>query len=338
MHNGFCLSRVISRYCAGIILVLLSSATLYGQELGNISGQLRLVNGSFPTERVLVTLQGRGAIINSIYCDSEGRFGFYNLVPNPYYVIIEGEGYQPVRHPVNVVPTVAQTNLVHIVLTPLENSRASPEAAPAANPNLIDVSEYTKKFAPGVVKEFEAGVKADGRGDGDAAIRHYQAAIRQAPDFYPARNNLGVTYLKKHDLKAAEAEFRQVIELNRNSSQGYLNLGNVLYLTLRNEEARETLQEGLRKEPRSAMGYYLLGSVQARLGDLGAAENHLKTARDLDPKLPQVPIALATLYLQTGRKQEAIDTFQSFLQQFPKDPLVPKVKDALSKLERPRSE
>jgi len=126
-----------------------------------------------------------------------------------------------------------------------------------------------------------------------------------------------------------------VLELNANSVQAYFNLGNVLYLTRRNEEARQTLEAGLRFAPSSALGRYLYGSVLARLGELQPAEQELKTARELDPKMPQVPLALATLYLQAGRQSEAVAVFESFLKQFPKDPLVPKVRDALARLKQP---
>jgi predicted Zn-dependent protease len=80
------------------------------------------------------------------------------------------------------------------------------------------------------------------------------------------------------------------------------------------------------------MGHYLNGSVLVRLGDLRSAEEQLKTARELDPKMPQVTISLATLYLQSGREREAAAMFETFLKEFPKDPLVPKVRVALTKI------
>ncbi len=307
---------------------------LRAQELGNVVGQIRLQDGGFPAERIMVTLEGRGAIINGNYCDDEGRFGFYGLVANPYYVVVEVEGYEPIREKTVLVPTISQTNIVHIVLRPLRNfeGRASPGSGSLSNPNFVDVSELAKKFPPTVLKEFEAGMKSEQRGEMDAAIRHYQVAIQQAPDFYPAHNNLGIRQLQKGNMKEAEEEFRRVLELNPNSPQACFNLGNVLYLTRRYDEAKRMLEDGLRREPTSAMGYYLLGSVLVRLGDMNGAEERFKVAREFDPKMSQVPIALATLYLQTGRQREASEMFESFLRQFPKDPMVPKVRDALSKL------
>src|SRR2546422_7014150 len=99
------------------VLLLLSAGVLQAQEQqGNISGQIRLVDGVFPAERIRVTLEGRGLVVDVTYGDSEGRFGFNNLLPNAYWVVIDTEGYQPVRLQVVVNPATMQTNLVHVGL------------------------------------------------------------------------------------------------------------------------------------------------------------------------------------------------------------------------------
>jgi cytochrome c-type biogenesis protein CcmH/NrfG len=105
-----------------------------------------------------------------------------------------------------------------------------------------------------------------------------------------------------------------------------------LSVTRQNEEAKQTIEEGLRREPGSAIGHYFMGLVLVRLGELPAGEEQLKMARELDPRMPQALIALATLKLQTGKESEAIALFESFLQQFPNDPMAPKVRAAISKI------
>jgi Flp pilus assembly protein TadD len=318
-------------------MLLWGGAVRAQQPVGSIAGEIRLVDGGFPNEQLRVSLGAHGMVVDVTYCDSEGRFSFNNLMANAYEVVIETEGYQRVHQGVVINPTNIQTYMVHVVLRPKtdEKSRGVPDGPPGTNADIVDVAELKKKFPPGVIKEFEAGKKAEQRGEMDAAVRLYEAALHEAPDFYPALNNLGIRHLQKGEVKAAETEFRRVIELNQNGSQAYFNLGNVLYMTQRNEEAKQTLEAGLRLSPSNAMGHYLDGSVLARLGDSKAAEEQLKTARELDPKMPQVPITLATLYLQTGREHEAAAMFESFLRQFPKDPMAPKVRAALAKMTQP---
>src|SRR6267378_2384205 len=316
------------------LLFTFTGALFAQQQQGNIAGEIRLEDGAFPSERLRVTLESHGMVVGDSYCDAGGRFGFPDLLPNVYTVVIDVERYQPVRLMVIVNPSTGQTNIVRVVLRPKPAERldATPGGPTGMNADIVDVAELKKKFPPGVIKEFEAGKKAEQRGEMDAAVRLYEAALHEAPDFYPALNNLGIHHLQKGEVKAAETEFRRVIELNQNGAQAYFNLGNVLFMTKRNEEAKQTLEAGLRLAPSSAMGHYLNGSVLARLGDFKAAEEQLKTARALDPRMPQVTISLATLYLQSGRGPEAAAMFEAFLKEFPKDPLVPKVRAALSKI------
>src|SRR6266851_249933 len=322
-------------YALRLLLLLLTFVgTLFAQQQqGNIAGEIRLVDGTFPSERLRVTLEAHGMVVGDSYSDSEGSFSFIDLLPNVYTVVIEAERYQPVRLMVVINPSTAQTNIVRVILRPAftERRNSVPNRPSGMNPDIVDVAELAKKFPAAVIKEFEEGMKAEQHGEMYAAVVHYQAAIQQAPDFYPAHNSLGIRNLQKGDYKGAEAEFRRVLELNANSAQAYINLGNVLYVTRRNEEAKQALEAGLRLAPSSAMGHYLNGSVLARLGDFKTAEEQLKTARELDPKMPQVPITLATLYLQTGREHEAAAMFQAFLKEFPKDPMAPKVRLALNK-------
>ena len=338
-ENGVRTGKVcgVLRLC--FLLFASAGGAFAQQQEGNIVGEIRLVDGLFPSERIQVTLETHGSIVGVTYGDFEGRFSFNGLLPNAYSVAIEAEGYQPIHLTVAVNPSTAQTNIVRVILraNPSEKPRGTRNEPGGTNPDIVDVSEYRKKFPPAVVKEFEAGRKAEQRGEMDAAVRLYEAALHKAPDFYPALNNLGVRHLQRGNVQAAEAEFRRVIELNQNGAQAYFNLGNVLFMTNRNDEAKQTLEAGLRLSPSNAMGHYLNGSVLTRLGDFKAAEEQLKTARELDPKMPQVPISLATLYLQSGREHEAAAMFESFLRQFPNHPMVPKVRAALTKMAKTSS-
>jgi Flp pilus assembly protein TadD len=313
-----------------IALLLVSNGTLHAQQNpGTLTGEIRLEDGTFPKERLQVTLEAHGSVVAVTYSDYEGWFFFSDLSGDLYHVVIESDGFQPVNQLVSLNPTI-----VHVVLRPkdTERARSSSEEVAGANPDMVNVAELAKKFPPAVIKDFKDAMKAEQRGEMTAAVRLYEAALREAPDFYPAINNLGIRHLQKGDVKAAEAEFRRVIELNQNGAQAYFNLGNVLFMTHRNEEAKQTLEAGLRLSPSNAMGHYLNGSVLTRLGDFKAAEEQLKTARELNPKMPQVPLSLATLYLQSGREHEAAAMFEAFLKQFPTDPMVPKVRAALNKM------
>lgn len=304
-------------------------------QVGSISGQVRLSGGGAPPGRIFVEVQLRGAAIKSTFTDNEGRFSFFELRYNAYNVVAKADGYLPARELVVVRPDISPITLVRLILHPQEKPmpEAPAEAGFGGNPHLVDSADYSKQFPSQAIKEFEAGVRADQDGKTEKAVRHYRNAIRLAPDFYPAHNNLGSKYVSAGDFTAAETEFAQVIRLNASDAQAYFNLGNVFFLTSRYEEAERTLQEGLKREPGSGFGHFLLGSVYVRGEEFGSAEQHLRTALDLDPQLSAVRLELVNLYLLQQRPAEAVKELKSFTELFPDDPLTPKAKRILERLE-----
>ena len=309
------------------------------QVLGSIMGHIHVARGEAPPERILVTLEVRGAAMDSVYADSQGTFGFHSLGPNPYSVTLNDEHYQPVRMsaiiaPVSLNPTV----FLDITLIPKEPSKDAGELSPTsrgANPDLKDVREYTAKFPKSVRKEFDKGLEADRVGKRDDAIHHYQKAIQISPDFYYAHNNLGSDYLGRSDFAAARKEFERVVELNQSDATAYFNLSNTCMLMGQVPDADRFLEEGLRREPVSALGQFLLGSLDLRAGKLPEAEHALRNAIQLNPVMAQSRLQLVNLYLQEGRKQDAAAELHAFVSAFPDNPFNKQAQQLLQRLEVP---
>lgn|SRR5215469_2314295 len=323
-------SRILS--CLGFLLISIPS--LYGQQYGTIAGEVHVSKGDV-TGRMLVELQLHGSPINSEYTDEQGKFGFGPVTSNVYHIVIRDDRFYPVDQRVTVDLSVTAVTMVQITLIPREQASQQDRSSSVggANPYLIDLSEYKRHFPKAAVKEFNKGVDADKERRTDDAIRHYEKAISQAPDFYPARNNLGSDYLSKSDFADAQRQFEESIRLNKDDSQAYFNLGNVLTLTGHLEDAARVLEQGLEKRPNSAFGHFLLGSLYSRAGQNAQAEQNLEDALKLDPTMPQVYLQLVNLYLQENRKAEAISELQAFLHAFPEGAFTPKAKQVLKKLQ-----
>jgi tetratricopeptide (TPR) repeat protein len=309
------------------------------QILGNIFGRLHVTRGGAPPERVLVLLQFRGATIQSVYSDSEGNFGFHYLDPNPYYVAVDDEHYQPEQRQALIPPTSLQPQVfVDITLVPKETAKKDeqiPAKSTGSNPNITDVREYESKFPKTAVKEFKKGAQSDQDGKKDDAIKHYQKAIQIAPAFYEAHNNLGSDYVSKSDFPAARKEFEQAIQQNQSDAAGYFNLSNVSMLTGNLPEAQNYLNEGLRREPDSALGQFLLGSLNMKTGKLPEAEKALQQSIKLNPTMVQPRLQLVNLFLQTGKKQAAAEQLHEFVTTFPDNPFSPQARKVLEKIEGP---
>ncbi len=202
-----------------------------------------------------------------------------------------------------------------------------------SNPYIIDLEEYKRHFPKPAVKEFDKGVDADQAGRKEDAVRHYRKALRIAPDFYPAHNNLGSDYLNKSDFPAARKEFEDVIRLNQSDAAAYFNLSNACMLMGQLADAQQFLGEGMRREPDSALGHFLLGSLDMRTGKLDQAETALRQATKLSPVMAQARLQLINLLLKRGRNSDAVDQLHEFISAFPDNPFTPQAKRLLQRLE-----
>jgi tetratricopeptide (TPR) repeat protein len=148
----------------------------------------------------------------------------------------------------------------------------------------------------------DLGVTYEQKGELDAAIREYQAALRKRKDFPTARVNLGNAYFSKKDYPRAEQQYSTVVQADSANTDAANNLA-MLYL-----ETGKHLDEALRladrcvrlapKEPRchDTLGLIFLKSdnpgrareeFQRALGLLPEGDSDLR--REVESHLHQVP-------------------------------------------------
>ena len=323
--------------CLCLAFGLCPSGWAQQQVLGNIIGHMHVQRADTPPDLVMVSLEVRGAPMDSVYCDSSGTFGFHGLGPNPYYVVVNDEHYEPIRRLVVIdAVMMSPTVFVDITLVPTKQPKPDsdvPSGSKGSNPNMIDVREYSDRFPKRAVKEFEKGLSADTLGKPEDAIRHYLKAVAIAPDFYLAHNNLGSDYVSKSDFPDARKEFEQVVKLNQSDANGYFNLSNVCMLTGQMPEAQQFLDEGLRRQPDSALGQFLLGTLNLHLQKTAQAEIALLKAIQLDPTKAQYRLQLVNLLLQQGRKDAAASQLRELLATLPDNSYRAQAKQVLQKLE-----
>jgi tetratricopeptide (TPR) repeat protein len=320
------------RTCFSFLVI--SAGTAYPQQMGQIVGELHVVRGDFPG-RTLVELQLRGAAINSQYTDEQGKFAFSSLTDNVYHIVIRDDRFYPVDERVMLDLSISAIKMVQINLTPHpSDSKNSLPAQQGGNRFIVDTEDYRRSFPKKARKEFEKGLESDREGNRDDAIRHYQKAIAVAPDFYPAHNNLGSDYLGKSDFPAAQAHFEQAIKMNQSDAEAHLNLGNLYLMKKDYGRAQQSVQEGLKRQPNSALGNFLLGSIYQRMGKLPEAERALHQALEIDPRMSRVHLELVNVYLAQHKTTEAGSEIKTFLKDSPNDPLAPKAREILTRLER----
>jgi tetratricopeptide (TPR) repeat protein len=323
--------------CLLLPLTLLVSGSPFAQQqqLGNISGRVRIAGADLPPRQIIVELRLHGGTVSSVYTDVQGYFSFSGLEANLYHVAVNDEDYYPADERAAVNPEAPNT-IVQIILRPREDKKKDfplPARASGGNPYLMDPADYSKRFPKKAVKEYERGLDAEHQGKRDEAIGHYLGALKIAPDYYPAHNNLGTLYLGKSEFKSAEEQFRETVRLDSNDAQAYFNLSNVLLLTGRYSESETALSAGLQRSPDSAFAHFLQGSLFERAGKFAEAERSLREAIRLDPSMSQAHLQLVNLYLLQNRKEDAIRQLQDFLKAFPSAPTASKAREVLNKLQ-----
>jgi tetratricopeptide (TPR) repeat protein len=296
--------------------------------LGGIAGQIRPTSGELPSRPILVELRLHGATLNSTYADTRGYFSFSGLDPNEYHLVINDEAYSPVDQVAPVSPENLNSVSV-IVLRPAEVRNSNDPLrgrASGSNPYLVNLADYNKTFPKAALKEYKRGLDAEHNGQLDQAMARYQNALKIAPDYYPAHNNLGSLFLSKRDFNLAEEQFRAAIQLRPNDADAYFNLGNVLMLTHRYPESDNVISAGLQRSPNVAFGHFLKGCLLE-------GEKDLRQALALDTMMWQAHLQLVDLYLQQGRRDDAIGELRVFLKGFSTVSAAPKARDLLSRLE-----
>ena len=96
-------------------------------------------------------------------------------------------------------------------------------------------------------------------------------------------------------------------------------------------DAQRFLDDGPRRQPESAMGEFLQGSLEFRTGKLPEAELTLQQAVQLDPTLAQPRLQLINLLLKEGRKADAVEQIRAFLAALPASPLSSQAKQQIGR-------
>jgi tetratricopeptide (TPR) repeat protein len=319
-----------------LLFVCKSPTRLRAQNPVGLSISGRVVDQRGQPQRTLVQLLSQGdALVDNKFTDSNGQFSFLNLPNGAFTVVVEAEGFQPVRQSVVVDQLMMPKMQLNLCLEPAEkrNAQPSPVVSGSASSQRLDVKQLKRPFDPKALHEFNEATSKQREGDDKGAVRHYEKALKIEPDFYPALNNLGALLLRQKDVEGAEAAFRKAQKVNPDDGQAYVNLGHLLYSQSKYDEAVAQLEEGLKLSPGSAAGYFFLGSAYLKMGEWEKAETDLKRASTLDPNgMVSAHLQLANLYLKRHDTAAASSELKAYVQARPSDPQVPAIKKTLASI------
>ena len=117
--------------------------------------------------------------------------------------------------------------------------------------------------------------------------------------------NLGAMRLADGDIDGAEVAFREAIEVDPENATAHGNLGYVLALTERHEEALEESERAIALDPQPSGPWAHRGMSQVALGQVNDGLSSLSRAVRLDPENYHAWNAMGRIYLALGRAQDA---------------------------------
>ncbi len=133
---------------------------------------------------------------------------------------------------------------------------------------------------------------------------------------------LGNNYYQTDRYDDAVAAFSRAIDLQPDYDAAYANLGAVYYAQQKLGLAEETYNKAIKLSPNDADLIYNLGAIYLQQSLTGAAPDQqrltlaietIQQAINLNPKLAQPYYGLGVAYQISGKNEEAIQAFETFL-------------------------
>lgn len=327
--------------CAGVVFTMAAIAAFSQTppqqqrpqtEDYSIRGRLVFPVPHPPDQRILIQLERTGLqVVGNAFTDSIGNFEFRNLQPGTYYLHVSVEGFEEARQMVELYSGMMRTAAVTVFLNETARVRKTDGLLPGEDHDVVDIEELGKTYPRKAVEAYEKAIRDNEKGHADSAMRRLEEAVRLAPDFYLAHNELGVQYRNRGRFSEAEREFIRARELNGRAVQPMINLGS-LYLARATEAESNNktsqadaeyvrsvgvLEDAVKANPRSAQGFYLLGSALYKTSMLEQAETSLKRSLDLDERLHAAHLMMSNVYLKLQRYEDVLTHLNAYLKNNP---------------------
>ncbi|MDQ6700915.1 MAG: tetratricopeptide repeat protein [Acidobacteriota bacterium] len=222
-------------------------------------------------------------VAGSVMVNSTGDFEFHNIPAGHYDLRITNMYGQPL---VSVrVEASAKTGHVEVPLP--EARRFQPVSG------TISARQLQHPVPKKAMQAMMAAQKFSESGDFGSAAEQLKRAIRIAPAYTEAHNNLGVQYIRLRQYEAAAVELEEALRAGPESSALDCNLAAALLSLGRHSEAERTVRRALALDARNLRADYLLGRIlMLRPEGRPEALQHLLRAA---PEIPAARIAASVI-------------------------------------------
>jgi tetratricopeptide (TPR) repeat protein len=312
---------------AALTLALAFTGALQAAGEGRIIGTVTDDAGA-PIEGAKAVLTRAGGYRLEKVSDKKGQFMLLVLdATQDYQIHIEKAGYGPFDGPVK--PKLQDT----VRLTFALPKTAAPAAAPAA------AAPKELSGADQAILAYNEGVTALRDGKIAGAVPSLEKAAALNPGLPEAQAALADVYLELKRYGDALAAADRFLALKPGDPQGLRARYDALRAAGDNEKAREALEALAAADPKSpetAVRFFNEGAERARAGKLDEAAGFFQRVVEIapaDPKFAKAHYVLGMTYAkEDGKKAQAREHLQTFLQMAPKDSDAATAKEMLAYL------
>lgn len=128
-----------------------------------------------------------------------------------------------------------------------------------------------------------------------------------------ALNNFAAALIRCNRQIEAKKILEYLLELDPNSFDAYINLGNILQGMRQSQEALKVAFKAIELKPNECIGYNNLGSALGDMGLLKEAQEAFKSAVAINPDFLLSSINLAQIEDKLGNKEEALTIYENLL-------------------------
>lgn len=197
------------------------------------------------------------------------------------------------------------------------------------------IGEITpEKNADGVQRQaidaYNQGVKAASSAE---KIDHYTAAVTLFPAFYEAWFNRASAYAANGDYEHALSDYGHAETLKTSAVEVYRNKGRILLKQRNFPEAIACFERAVLLAPNDAPVHNDLGEARRQAEDFAKAASSFEKALTLNPAYGEARYNLGLTYAALGRHDEAVEQFQTYLNNTPDAPDTAQVKEWITRLQ-----
>ncbi|HEY9141291.1 MAG TPA: tetratricopeptide repeat protein [Bryobacteraceae bacterium] len=301
----------------------LATAGFAGQALYDLEGQVQ------PAGPASITLFGAVTPFDESAYTVDGRFHFHKLLPGTYSVVVFSPERGEARRTVEVGPGTADSR--RRVSSELDFAPGDfTLAGPLRRQDTVSAPDLA--IPERALRDYDDARKALTKRDTASAASLLERAVKAAPQFAAAWNELGtIAYQTQHFARAEEC-FLQALDQDPRAYEPLVNLGGVEVTLHKTERALDYNIYAVLARPNDPLANSQLGMAYFQAGNNDLALKYLEIARRLDPAHFSHPqLVMAEIHLRRNQRAAAAADLEDFLKFHPDWPKAAEMRKAIAK-------